>query len=428
MKQPPPQSRHPRLWLSASLAVLALAACNKADQQAALGQVAAPQAALPLTTAAEPAGAAAPSLQALPSASPARVVRLVDPRERYAYVDRAYQMSDAFADAPPDYAFDYGGVRPWVWESDAGAYRMVEPLSRGQRYYYYQPGEDLPFLIRDPDYTYGFDRGQLVVVYDRQGRVLPPDLIDERADFAGRYLARSEALFREARRARREAVAQANWIERRRELAAERRDWEEQQAREEDWRAFHAQHEDEEHDRWAQERLRREAEAARLAQAMNDRASADRNWQQARSEQAWLQQRRGAGPSSSGPTAARQAQSGGSPSSTDQAQFRSQQGHSQSQPQPNPQPQNGQGAQPEPLRQQHAQVLADQQAGQAAQAKQQAAQQAQQQDQAKAARQAAAAQRQAAAAARQAAAGKGQNKPGDHKKDNGDNGTPPPKP
>ena len=126
MQQLPSIPRHSRSWFAASLAVLALVGCNKADQQSAVDQVAPPQAALPLTTADLPAGSDAPAVQALPGGPPARVVRLVDPSQRYAYVDRAYRMSDAFADAPPDYSFDYGGVRPWIWRSNSGAYRVLE--------------------------------------------------------------------------------------------------------------------------------------------------------------------------------------------------------------------------------------------------------------------------------------------------------------
>ena len=324
MQQLPPNSRHARLWLTASLAALALAGCNKADQQAALDQVAPPQAALPLTTADLPAGSDAPAVQALPAGAPARVVRLVDPSQRYAYVDRAYRMSDAFADAPPDYSFDYDGVRPWIWRSDSGAYRVLERTPGGERYYYYEAGEDLPFLIRDPDYAYGYDRGQLVVVYDRQGRVLPYDLIDQRADFAGRYLVRAAALYQAVRNAHREAVARGNWIARQRELAAERRAWQDQQARDADWRAFHALHEQEEHDRWAEERWRRQAEAARVFRMLNDRAESDRAWRQARDEQSWLQQRRGTGRSTNEQgTQSHPAPSG--PSPTDRARVQADQ-------------------------------------------------------------------------------------------------------
>ena len=39
----------------------------------------------------------------LAPAAPARVGRLADPRQGYAFADRAYAMGRAFGEAPPDY-------------------------------------------------------------------------------------------------------------------------------------------------------------------------------------------------------------------------------------------------------------------------------------------------------------------------------------
>src|SRR5262249_30664275 len=149
---------------------------------------------------------------------PAPVSRPPDRRQGYAYANRAAVMSDAFADAPPDYAFDYGGVRPWIWRARDRSQRVVEPVPGGERYYYYEPGEDAPFRVRARDYSSGYAHGRLAVVYDRQGRALPPDVADQRAEEAGRYLARARAIYAASQREQRQAIARANWAERRANL------------------------------------------------------------------------------------------------------------------------------------------------------------------------------------------------------------------
>mgnify|MGYP003341365286 CR=1 FL=1 len=202
------------LIVTASLVALTAAGCDRTPQASDP---------LPLTTAAYEPLAPAPSVEALPRATPARLAYLADPNDAYGYYDQAYDMGWAFADAPPDYAFDYDGVEPWVWETDDGWARYIEPLGYGDRYYYYGPDGGYPFLVRDPDYAYAYDRGgRLVVVYDRDGRVMPRDFVVERADVAGRYLARAESLRKAARRERREAIAEANWAVRQGRIAAER--------------------------------------------------------------------------------------------------------------------------------------------------------------------------------------------------------------
>ncbi|HEY2660043.1 MAG TPA: hypothetical protein VGI79_10000 [Caulobacteraceae bacterium] len=197
---------------SAILAVLgaglALAGCNQAPTAQ---QAPPPQAALPLTTANTPPIVDAPLATQLPPAPRARIARVANSRDNYAYADQAYSQSYGLGDAPPDYTFDYNGSRPWVWRADDNSERVVEPLAGGDRYYYYRPGQEYPYLVRDPDYTYGYDNGALVVIYDRNGRLLPPDDLDRRADYAGRYLARGRDLYYASQQRQREAVAAANW-------------------------------------------------------------------------------------------------------------------------------------------------------------------------------------------------------------------------
>ena len=161
--------------LTLALAGVSLAACNKqTDQTPAAPATGAPIASLPLAQGEPPPLIAAPALAALPSAPPVHYAS-APPRERYRYIDRARALGAAFADSPPDYTVDYAGVRPWIWRSGRGEYRVVEPTPEGDRTYYYDAGSDEPFLISDPQYAYGFSRGELTVVYAPDGRVVDYD-------------------------------------------------------------------------------------------------------------------------------------------------------------------------------------------------------------------------------------------------------------
>jgi hypothetical protein len=276
-----------RIIVAGFLSGLMLTACKPNAEPARPSSAPPPLAALPLETSSAPPMAPAPAASALPPAPRSRVGRLANPSDRYAFADRAYDMATAFGDAPPDYTFDYGeGERPWVWRGDDRSMRVAEPLpDGGDRYYYYEPDAELPYLVWDSDYRYGYDDGVLVVIYDRQGRPLPPDYLDRQASVAGRLLARARAIYEASQHRQRLAVAQAHWAARRNEIDAERERWAESQAANEEWRAYHAMHGPQEQAHWEAERYRREAQAARFAEAINDRRAADRAWQAAREAQ-----------------------------------------------------------------------------------------------------------------------------------------------
>lgn len=247
------------------LACLALAACNR--NQAQQPVTGAPIAALQLATAPPPPTHYAPPASALPPPpTPARVAYR-PPRERYRYLTDAYDMADAFGDTPPDYTVDYDGERPWIWRADDGAYRMVEWLPEGARYYYYEPGDDAPFLIEDPDYDYAYDGGALVGVYTPAGALIQDSLARQRAYAAARYYARAEDLYRAAQRKRREAAYAADWQRRRPMLIAQRDRWAAARETVPEWRDWSRAHRSEEARRWAQERQQRLAYAAALARA-----------------------------------------------------------------------------------------------------------------------------------------------------------------
>jgi hypothetical protein len=261
--------RASRIFPAVSVAALmALAGCNQNPNTTAAATPNGTMAALamPLTTGPETPVAPAPPVSALPRArTPVRVVHVTRPQDNYAYVDRAYAMSDAFGDAPPDYGYDYGPTHLWAWRGHDRSVRLVEPIDGGDRDYYYRPGRDVPYLVRDYDNSYGYDDdGDLVVVYDRDGRPLPyPDRF---ADRAARELARARAVYAASLNSERHEVRAANWAARRSQIDAARADWAAQAAREAEWRAYHDEHAAETAAYWQGERDAR----AREAQAFTD--------------------------------------------------------------------------------------------------------------------------------------------------------------
>ena len=258
--------RHLAISLAGSgLICLALTACNR--NQAQQPVTGAPIAALQLATTPPPPTHYAPPASALPPPpAPARMA-LRPPRERYRYLTDAYDMADAFADTPPDYTVDYEGERPWIWRADDGAYRMVEWLPEGARYYYYEPGADAPFLVEDPDYTYAYDDGALVGVYTPAGVLLADRLAQQRAYEAARYYSRAQDLYRAAQRERREAAFAADWRQRAPMILAQRNRWAHARETQPEWRDWSLVHQSEEARRWAPERQHRLAYAAALARA-----------------------------------------------------------------------------------------------------------------------------------------------------------------
>ncbi len=251
-----------KLALIAALAAATLAGCNQSGPGNQTSAVLDQPPPLPLTTTDTAPSNAAPIGSALPAAPRATIGRVAAPRDRYAYADRAYQTSRVLGDTPPDYAFDYNGTRPWVWRSNRST-RVVERTPEGQRYYYYDAGQANPYLVQDPQYSYGYSNGQLVVVYDNQGRTLDPAFVDERADLAGRYLYRAKQLYNAALTRDRQAVAAARWQERRAAIDADRARWEQQQAQYADWRAYHDEHAAQQQAYWQDEQDRRAIEAQR---------------------------------------------------------------------------------------------------------------------------------------------------------------------
>ena len=267
------RSRHlspSRAAMAVCLLALSLSACNKpgsnSDGQPA---TAAPIAALPPATAAPATPMAyAPPVAALPAGSTPIRLRLRQGRDRDAYTDRAYAMSNAFGDTPPDYTVDYDGTRPWVWRSDDGSYRVVEQLPEGQRTYYYQRGASTPFYITDPDGAYAYEGDQLVGIYRPDGTPLADAYAQRWADNAARYYDRSRALYRAVQYSQRQAAYADNWRARRTPVIEQRRRWDEARSRDGDWQAWHDQNSQDEDRDWRAEQDRRSAYAVAIGAAV----------------------------------------------------------------------------------------------------------------------------------------------------------------
>ena len=275
----PRSRRQHRLSASSSLAVLcaiagmALAGCNpgtptNADQANALS---------PANTAL----AVAPADADLPAAAPAPVAAPASGAAAYAYADEAASLSDAFADAPPDYSYDYDGAAPSVWRTHDNYERIVEQTADGPRVYYFAPGADQPFYVQAADYGYGFQGGALVAVYDSRGRQLAPDLMRQRADMAGRFLQRARGLEQAARQRPRQAAPPPNWAAQRDAIETQREHWAQTRHDNPDWQTYHEQHGAEDVTRWAADQVQRLVQAAGVDRAMHDDQRANQDWQAA---------------------------------------------------------------------------------------------------------------------------------------------------
>jgi len=260
--------------ISALVAGAGLAGCHKQAAQVA---------SLPLDTgAAQPMGEA-PAPAALPPAPPAQIAAPASYGDAYAYPDRAWGMSWAFGDSPPDYAFDDDGVTPWVWIADDDSEFLVEPVPGGERYYYFEPGAYTPFYVQDPTYGYGFANGALVAIYNRSGREIAPSANPSAAATAGQYLARGRMLRQAAASQPHQAVAAANWTARRGLIAAQAANLARAAQTNPAWGAYHDQHAAQVQGHFASEAARRETWAAQTDARIGEPARAQREQRLAKS-------------------------------------------------------------------------------------------------------------------------------------------------
>lgn len=253
---------------TAIAAALLLGACHPSANGGADGNaldLPALPATLPLEAGAVSAPAYAPSADALPAAPRLRAVHVANPRDAYAYADDAWDFGDAIFDAPPDYGFDYAGTEPWAWQGYDQSLIFLEPIDDGYRYYYYRPGADEPYFIRDADYGYGYDGDQLAVIYGPGGAILPYNDYGPRIDYASRYLARARDLYAASRERERRAVNAANWAARAAAISAAQSRWAAERSRQSEWRDYHQRVAPVADRHWHEERVRRQADAQRFA-------------------------------------------------------------------------------------------------------------------------------------------------------------------
>ena len=257
--------------LSLIALTFALAACTpKAGTEASpsLAAIDSSESALPPLPDVQPmvAGPAAPVRRAPAAAALPKARTLgyasAPAADRYAWIDRANRINETIGDAPPDYGFDYqNGVQPYGWDSAGGYRTYAEPVDGGYRTYYYDPGANEPYLVRDPNYSYGYSGGRIVTVYDRGGRALDGDQAQRQADYASRYYDRGRAMRSAADSRQRRGVAASGWAEQRPVISTQRAEWNRTQTNTPEWRAYRDDHAVEDQ-RLADERTAR-AQAAR---------------------------------------------------------------------------------------------------------------------------------------------------------------------
>lgn len=251
-------------------AALALAGCNRTDDGEdgnATAAMALPDlpATLPLEAGPAQEVGYAPSASDLPDTAPLKLAQVADSSEAYGYADAAYAYDEAIGDAPPDYAFDYDDTDPWAWQGYDGSTMYAEPIDDGYRHYYYRPGEDSPYFVRDPYYSYGFAGGLLAAVYALDGAIVPYADYGPRLVYASRYFARGRDLYRLGRRAARRPVVAAVWVQRRPVILTARQRWGAGRVRQPLWASYHRANQPRLARYWQPERVRRAADAERFA-------------------------------------------------------------------------------------------------------------------------------------------------------------------
>jgi len=255
---------------AAGAVALALAACDERG-----GRVDAPE---------PPSLAELSAASELPYAEPARVDYRA-PAQSYAWAERAYGLQRAVYDTPPDYGFEYDGIEPLAWETEDDWAMYAEPWDDGYRYYYYEPGVDYPYFVRDGGYGYAYDAGGiLIAVFDSGGRYLPRDDARRFAPAAGRYWMRGHDLRAAAARSRRMPVSEQVWVQRAPQVIRTADPWMRAAREDRAWRAWRERDQDRELRRFQGEAERRGARGRTWRDNADRREVAaiqaqDRGWQ-----------------------------------------------------------------------------------------------------------------------------------------------------
>jgi hypothetical protein len=248
-------------------ALVPLAACNQADRAQTSPAHRQPDlpATMPLALGDERPLTYAPAAQDIPRVRRIPAARIARPDDYYAWADDAWDYYDALGYAPPDYGFYYDDIEPWAWQGYDDSMLFVEPLAYGYRYYFYRPGEDYPYFIRDPDWGYGYDDGRLAVIYDASGALIPYDRYYDGPwlDYASSYYNRGYRLYQAS--IERHPVLAANWYQAQPVLTLASTDWSQDLWQQPQWQAYHQRALAPRESYWQPERERRQAEAVRYA-------------------------------------------------------------------------------------------------------------------------------------------------------------------
>ena len=161
--------------------------------------------------------------------------------DSYAWLSFAAMLFETVAVSPPDYYFEYAGIKPWVWETSDHYLLYAEPIPVGYRYYYYAPGTDWPFFVRDPYYSYGYREERLVVIYDSYGRIIDGDRSPLQRDAASRYFARGEGLYDAYSGGEKYGVSAPLWASRESVIERDLGTWQGARQRNADWRDWERQ-------------------------------------------------------------------------------------------------------------------------------------------------------------------------------------------
>ena len=120
------------------------------------------------------------------------------PLQRAAAIDARIEAKGSRVRA---YEFKHQGVIHEAWRENDQVLKIVEKVADAsaaptgeQVVWWFAPGAEAPFLVRQPDADFAFDRGRLVARYDAAGRAVTGAPGRELASHEARLLARGRAL------------------------------------------------------------------------------------------------------------------------------------------------------------------------------------------------------------------------------------------
>lgn len=88
----------------------------------------------------------------------------------YRWLDDADAMLGAIGESAPDVVFAEDRYARYAWIFRDRSVVIAEPLGPdARRWYFFEGDMTVPFLVRDVGQSFGFDRGRLAALYDRDG-------------------------------------------------------------------------------------------------------------------------------------------------------------------------------------------------------------------------------------------------------------------